>query len=115
MLGASTGRNQAGAKRPSLKNGSAAPPVIAIRMKELLAWVVEQVAKFPSEHKFTVGDRLVETCLTSRAISLRRHTGATSIPSCLRPRAPWCVRARAAGAHRPLHVGDTAPLLRERE
>ncbi|MCX5742209.1 MAG: four helix bundle protein [Proteobacteria bacterium] len=32
-------------------------------MEALLAWVVERVAKFPREHKFTVGDRLVETCL----------------------------------------------------
>jgi len=32
-------------------------------MEGLLVWVVERVAKFPREHKFTVGDRLVETCL----------------------------------------------------
>ena len=44
-------------------SGPAAPPVIAVRMETLLAWVVERVAKFPREHKFTVGDRLVETCL----------------------------------------------------
>ena len=40
-----------------------APPVIAVRMETLLAWVAERVAKFPREHKFTVGDRLVDTCL----------------------------------------------------
>jgi len=39
------------------------PPVIAVRMETLLQWVVERVAKFPREHKYTVGDRLVETCL----------------------------------------------------
>ncbi len=39
------------------------PPVIAIRMEALLQWVVERVAKFPRDHKFTVGDRLIETCL----------------------------------------------------
>ena len=32
-------------------------------MKTLLAWVVERVAKFPRDHKFTIGDRLIETCL----------------------------------------------------
>jgi hypothetical protein len=32
-------------------------------METRLVWVVERVAKFPREHKFTVGDRLVETCL----------------------------------------------------
>jgi hypothetical protein len=32
-------------------------------MEGLLAWTVERVAKFPREHKFTVGDRLIETCL----------------------------------------------------
>jgi hypothetical protein len=40
-----------------------AAPVIALRMEQLLVWVVERVAKFPREHKFTVGDRLIETCL----------------------------------------------------
>ena len=45
------------------KTGPTAPPVIAIRMEALLAWVVERVAKFSREHKFTVGERLVETCL----------------------------------------------------
>jgi uncharacterized Fe-S cluster-containing radical SAM superfamily protein len=37
--------------------------VIALRMEDLLVWVIERVAKMPREHKFTVGDRLVETCL----------------------------------------------------
>lgn len=52
------------AKRPSTKKtrGPAAP-VIAVRMETLLAWVAARVAKFPREHKFTVGDRLVDTCL----------------------------------------------------
>lgn len=45
------------------KSSPAAPPVIAVRMETLLASIVERVAKFPREHKFTVGDRLVETCL----------------------------------------------------
>lgn len=45
------------------KSGGTAAPVIAVRMETLLAWVALRVAKFPREHKFTVGDRLVETCL----------------------------------------------------
>lgn len=53
------GREAAGGR----KNRPHAAPVIALRMEGLLVWVVERVAKFPREHKFTVGDRLVETCL----------------------------------------------------
>jgi hypothetical protein len=40
-----------------------AAPVIALRMEGLLTWTAERVAKFPRDHKFTVGDRLLETCL----------------------------------------------------
>ncbi|MGK3992038.1 diversity-generating retroelement protein Avd [Sorangium sp. So ce1024] len=43
--------------------GPAAAPVIAVRMEALLAWVAEGVAKFPRDHRFTVGDRLLHTCL----------------------------------------------------
>ena len=32
-------------------------------MESLLTWTVERAAKFPREHKFTIGDRLIETCL----------------------------------------------------
>jgi hypothetical protein len=32
-------------------------------MEDLLVWVIERAAKMPREHKFTVGDKLVETCL----------------------------------------------------
>jgi hypothetical protein len=32
-------------------------------MEGLLTWTAERVAKFPRDHKFTVGDRLLETCL----------------------------------------------------
>src|SRR3989442_10960420 len=55
--------------KPSSPKGSsreknvAQPPVIALRMETLLTWVAERVAKFPRDHKFTVGDRLIETCL----------------------------------------------------
>jgi 23S rRNA-intervening sequence protein len=43
--------------------GAPAAPVIAIRMEALLAWVAERIAKFPREHRFTVGDRLLCACL----------------------------------------------------
>jgi hypothetical protein len=32
-------------------------------MESLLRWVPERVTKFPREHRFTVGDRPIETCL----------------------------------------------------
>jgi hypothetical protein len=41
-----------------------APAVVALRMEEVTAWVIERVAKMPRDHKFTIGDRLVETCLS---------------------------------------------------
>lgn len=33
-------------------------------MEDLSLWVVERVAKMPRDHKFTIGDRLIEACLT---------------------------------------------------
>lgn len=52
------------AKRPGgHRNRPQTPPSIALRMEGLLAWTVERLVKFPREYKFTVGDRLIETCL----------------------------------------------------
>src|SRR5690349_11666214 len=39
------------------------PAVIALRMEDLTVWAVERAAKMPREHKFTVGDKLIEACL----------------------------------------------------
>lgn len=39
------------------------PAVAALRMEDLCIWVIERAAKFPRDHKFTVGDKWVETCL----------------------------------------------------
>ena len=39
------------------------PAVVALRMEDLTHWVVGRVATMPREHKFAIGDRLVETCL----------------------------------------------------
>jgi hypothetical protein len=32
-------------------------------MEDLALWTLERVAKMPRDHKFTLGDKLVETCL----------------------------------------------------
>lgn len=50
--------------RPS---APAAPAAIALRMEDLTLWALERVAKMPRDHKFTIGDRLVETCLDVNA------------------------------------------------
>jgi hypothetical protein len=36
------------------------PAVVARRRRDLLVWVIERAAKMPREHKFTVGDKLVD-------------------------------------------------------
>ena len=46
--------------------GRASPPpaaTLALRMEDVTHWVIERVAKMPREHKFTLGEKLVETCL----------------------------------------------------
>lgn len=53
-----------GGGAPGRAGGSRSEPaVIALQMEDLTLWVIERVAKFPRDHKFTLGDRLVETCL----------------------------------------------------
>ena len=50
-----------------MKNADAADPgvsaAVAVRMEELTAWIVEGVAKMLREHRSTIGNRLIETCL----------------------------------------------------
>ncbi len=42
----------------------AAPPAVAaIRMETLVLWVIQRVEAFPRKHRFTMGDRWIETCL----------------------------------------------------
>ena len=50
-----------GAKPPGKPGGNAA--VVALRMEDITHWVVERVARMPREHKFAIGDKLVEACL----------------------------------------------------
>jgi len=52
-----------GREATAARPGGPAAPVIVLRMEGLLTWVAERVAKFPRDHKFTTGDRLVETCI----------------------------------------------------
>ncbi|MBN1610413.1 MAG: four helix bundle protein [Polyangiaceae bacterium] len=47
--------------RPAATSGEAA--VVALRMEDLTLCVMERVARMPRAHKFTLGERLVETCL----------------------------------------------------
>ena len=54
---------EAGGGAPDRTKIPTSTPVIALRMETLLQWVAERVTKFPRDHKFTVGDRLIETCL----------------------------------------------------
>src|ERR1019366_413048 len=53
-----------GAKPPAHHGTPApAPAAVALRMEDVTHWVVERVAKMPREHKFAIGDKLVEACL----------------------------------------------------
>ena len=49
-----------GAKPPAGDGNTAA---VAIRMEDITHWAIERVAKMPREHKFAIGDKLVEACL----------------------------------------------------
>ncbi|HQB46637.1 MAG TPA: four helix bundle protein, partial [Polyangiaceae bacterium] len=39
------------------------PPVV-LQMEDLTLWIMLRVAKFPRDHRFTLGDRLIEACLS---------------------------------------------------
>ena len=52
-----------GAKPPAQTKSRPAPAVVALRMEDITLWVVQRVAKMPREHKFAIGDKLVEACL----------------------------------------------------
>ncbi|MEO7035203.1 MAG: four helix bundle protein [Polyangiaceae bacterium] len=44
-------------------SAGAPPAVAALRMEPLTLWVVKRVEAFPRAHRFTVGERWIETCL----------------------------------------------------
>lgn len=50
-------------KATSAKRVAADPAVVALPMEDLAMWTLERVAKMPRDHKFTLGDKLVDTCL----------------------------------------------------
>ena len=52
-----------GAKPPAQTKSHPAPAVVALRMEDVTHWAIERVAKMPREHKFAIGDKLVEACL----------------------------------------------------
>lgn len=37
-------------------------------MEDLTNWVIERIAKMAREHRFTLGDRLIETCLDTTTL-----------------------------------------------
>lgn len=59
-------RGVQGAAAPGRDRGE--PAALALRMEDLTLWVLQRVTKFPRDHKFTVGDRLTETCLDTTAL-----------------------------------------------
>ena len=61
--GQDSGDGGSGGGAPGRGPGPGEGPVIALRMEALLVWLIERAAKFPRDHKFTVGDRLVEAAL----------------------------------------------------
>ncbi len=62
-------------------------------MEEVTAWVMERVAKMPRDHKFTLGDRLVETCLSVTELLCEAAYCRDKLPLLLR--ASWALtRAR---------------------
>ena len=75
-----------GSRRPS-----GDPAVVALRMEDLTRWVIQRVAKMPREHRFTIGDRLVETSLELSAWHPARCSRA-----CQRRVASWCRLGGAA-------------------
>lgn len=54
-------------REPTRPSAPGEPAAIALRMEDLTLWALERAAKMPRDHKFTVGDRLVETCLDVNA------------------------------------------------
>lgn len=59
------------------------PAVVALRMEDLTVWVVERAAKFPRDHKFTVGDRWVETCLEVTTLLVEASYARDKLPMLL--------------------------------
>jgi hypothetical protein len=91
------------------------PAAIALRMEDLTLWALERAAKMPRDHKFTVGDRLVETCLDVNAALVEAsfvrdklgllHTASSA-------RACWCASPSASGGSRPASAATSPARAR---
>jgi len=79
--------HRAGSERPP-HVASSEPAVIALRMEDLTVWMIERVAKMPRDHKFTVGDKLVEACLETTTLLVEA--------SFIREKAPLLAQASRA-------------------
>jgi hypothetical protein len=56
-------KNRGSGAVPHGRQDRTEPAAVALRMEDLTVWVIERASRMPREHKFTVGDKLVETCL----------------------------------------------------
>jgi hypothetical protein len=43
--------------------GSGNVAVVTLRMEDITHWVIGRISKMPREHKFALGDKLLEACL----------------------------------------------------
>jgi hypothetical protein len=106
-----------GAKPPAQQDGNLAPAVVALRMEDIAHWVVQRVAKMPREHKFAIGDKLVEACLDVTCALVE----ATYTPRQARAARAGVARARAgtsartSGESLEARVQRAARILRARD
>lgn len=83
-----TGARGSGGEAPGDKNRRppfpgyerSEPAAIALRMEDLPVWVIERTAKMPREHKFTVGDKLVERCLEITTLLVEASFAREKLP-----------------------------------
>ena len=54
-------RGEAPGRGRAVSRATVAP--LVLEMEELTLWVMGRVAGFPRDHRFTMGDRLIESCL----------------------------------------------------
>ena len=93
-----------------------APAVAAVRMEPVTLWVIGRVEHFPRRHRFTVGDRWIETCLEVQTslveasyVGRKRELLLSASRGLVRAR----VLARMAAALRCISLDQEAHLQRE--
>jgi hypothetical protein len=87
----------AAAPKPPSKGASGEAAVCALRMEDLTVWAVERAAKFPRDHKFTVGDKWV-LCACGRQTPAR--TSAARWPKASAQSAGAAPRDPETAAHK---------------